>query len=153
MLANHGIVDWLGGLVGLGSPGYGIPAVIITQAYIWLPYVILPIFAGLERVPDSMLEAASDLGASGWQTIRTVVMPIALPAMIAGSIFSFSLTMGDYITVNIVGGASQMIGNLVYTNVGAANNLPLASAIALIPIVIMIGFLSAVRRTGALDSL
>jgi putative spermidine/putrescine transport system permease protein len=153
MLANHGIVDWVGGLVGLGSPGYGIPAVIVTQAYIWLPYVILPIFAGLERVPDSMLEAAADLGASGWQTIRTVVMPLALPAMIAGSIFSFSLTMGDYITVNIVGGASQMIGNLVYTNVGAANNLPLASAIALIPIVIMIGYLSAVRRTGALDSL
>ncbi len=153
MLANGGIVDWLGGFVGLGSPGYGIPAVIITQAYIWLPYVILPIFAGLERVPDSLLEAASDLGASGWQTIRTIVMPIALPAMIAGSIFSFSLTMGDYITVNIVGGASQMIGNLVYTNVGAANNLPLASAIALIPIMIMIGYLSAVRRTGALDSL
>lgn len=153
MLANHGIVDWVGGLIGLGSPGYGLTAVVITQAYIWLPYVILPIFAGLERVPDSLLEAASDLGASGWTTIRTVIVPMALPAMIAGSIFSFSLTMGDYITVNIVGGASQMIGNLVYTNVGAANNLPLAAAIALIPIVIMVGYLSAVRRTGALDSL
>jgi len=153
MLANGGIIDWLGGFIGLGSPGYGLPAVVITQAYIWLPYVILPIYAGLERVPDSLLEAASDLGASGWRTIRTIVLPLALPAVIAGSIFSFSLTMGDYITVNIVGGASQMLGNLVYTNVGAANNLPLASAIALIPILIMIGYLSAVRRTGALDSL
>jgi putative spermidine/putrescine transport system permease protein len=153
MLANGGIVDWLGGFLGLSSPGYGLTAVVITQAYIWLPYVILPIYAGLERVPDSLLEAASDLGASGWRTIRTIVLPMALPAVLAGSIFSFSLTMGDYITVNIVGGASQMIGNLVYTNVGAANNLPLASAIALIPIIIMVGYLSAVRRTGALDSL
>lgn len=153
MFANNGIVDWLGGFVGLGSPGYGLPAVIVTQAYIWLPYVILPIYAGLERVPDSLLEASADLGASGGQTIRTVVFPIVLPAVIAGSIFSFSLTMGDYITVNIVGGASQMIGNLVYTNVGAANNLPLAAAIALIPVLVMVGYLSAVRRTGALDSL
>ncbi|MCW2800988.1 MAG: spermidine/putrescine transporter permease, partial [Aeromicrobium sp.] len=123
------------------------------QAYIWLPYVILPIFAGLERVPNSLLDASSDLGASTWQTMRTVVFPLLTPAIIAGSIFSFSLTLGDYITVNIVGGANQMLGNLVYTNVGAANNLPLAAAIALIPIVIMIGYLTAVRRTGALDNL
>jgi putative spermidine/putrescine transport system permease protein len=153
VLSDGGIFQWAASRIGLDTPGYGLTAVVITQAYIWLPYVILPIFAGLERVPDSLLEAASDLGASGWRTIRTVVLPMALPAVIAGSIFSFSLTLGDYITVNIVGGASQMIGNLVYTNVGAANNLPLAAAVALIPILIMIGYLSAVRRTGALDSL
>jgi putative spermidine/putrescine transport system permease protein len=85
--------------------------------------------------------------------MRTIVLPMLTPAIIAGSIFSFSLTLGDYITVNIVGGANQMLGNLVYTNVGAANNLPLAAAIALIPIVIMIGYLTAVRRTGALENL
>ena len=145
--------DWILGPFGIHSPGYGLTAVIMTQAYIWLPYVVLPIYAGMDRVPGSLLEAAGDLGAPSALTIRTVVLPLALPAVIAGTIFSFSLTMGDYITVNIVGGANQMLGNLVYTNVGAANNLPLAAAIALIPIVIMLGYLALVRRTGALDNL
>ena len=153
LLSEGGLLDWILGPFGLHSPGYGLTAVIMTQAYIWLPYVILPIYAGMDRVPGSLLEAAGDLGAPSALTIRTVVLPLALPAVIAGTIFSFSLTMGDYITVNIVGGANQMLGNLVYTNVGAANNLPLAAAIALIPIVIMLGYLAAVRRTGALDNL
>jgi len=153
VLSDGGIFQWAASRIGLDTPGYGLTAVVITQAYIWLPYVILPIFAGLERVPNSLLDASGDLGASTWQTMRTIVFPMLTPAIIAGSIFSFSLTLGDYITVNIVGGANQMLGNLVYTNVGAANNLPLAAAIALIPIVIMIGYLTAVRRTGALENL
>jgi putative spermidine/putrescine transport system permease protein len=153
VLSEVGILEWSTSRLGLDSPGYGLVAVVMTQAYIWLPYVILPIFAGLERVPNSLLDAAGDLGASAWQTLRTVVFPMLVPAIIAGSIFSFSLTLGDYITVNIVGGANQMLGNLVYTNVGAANNLPLAAAVALIPVLIMIGYLSVVRRTGALDNL
>ena len=153
VLSDSGVFEWAASRVGLGTPGYGLTAVVITQAYIWLPYVILPIFAGLERVPDSLLDASSDLGASAWQTLRTVVFPMLVPAIIAGSIFSFSLTLGDYITVNIVGGANQMLGNLVYTNVGAAYNLPLAAAVALIPVIIMIGYLGAVRRTGALENL
>ncbi|WP_309965708.1 ABC transporter permease [Aeromicrobium panaciterrae] len=153
VLSDGGIFQWAASRIGLDTPGYGLTAVVITQAYIWLPYVILPIFAGLERVPNSLLDASGDLGASTWQTMRTIVLPMLTPAIIAGSIFSFSLTLGDYITVNIVGGANQMLGNLVYTNVGAANNLPLAAAIALIPIVIMVGYLTAVRRTGALENL
>lgn len=153
VLSDGGIFQWAASRIGLDTPGYGLTAVVITQAYIWLPFVILPIFAGLERVPNSLLDASGDLGASTWQTMRTIVFPMLTPAIIAGSIFSFSLTLGDYITVNIVGGANQMLGNLVYTNVGAANNLPLAAAIALIPIVIMIGYLTAVRRTGALENL
>ncbi len=153
VLSDVGILEWSTSRLGLESPGYGLVAVVMTQAYIWLPYVILPIFAGLERVPNSLLDAAGDLGASAWQTLRTVVFPMLVPAIIAGSIFSFSLTLGDYITVNIVGGANQMLGNLVYANVGAANNLPLAAAVALIPVLIMIGYLSVVRRTGALDNL
>ncbi|HNA99431.1 MAG TPA: ABC transporter permease [Marmoricola sp.] len=153
LLSQGGLIDWVLGPFGLESPGYSLAGVIMTQAYIWLPYVILPIYAGMERVPNSLLEAAGDLGASSQRTIRTVVVPLALPAVIAGTIFSFSLTMGDYISVNIVGGANQMLGNLVYTNVGAANNLPLAAAIALIPILIMLGYLALVRRTGALDNL
>ncbi|HSV38073.1 MAG TPA: ABC transporter permease [Nocardioidaceae bacterium] len=152
-LSEGGLYEWLGAPLGLESPGYGLPAVVITQAYIWLPYVILPIFAGLERVPDSLLDASSDLGAGTMRTLRHIVMPMLLPAIIAGSIFSFSLTLGDYITVNIVGGANQMLGNLVYINAGAANNLPLAAAVALIPVTIMVIYLSVVRRTGALDNL
>lgn len=153
VLSSGGLFEWLLGPLGIDSPGYGITAVVMTQAYIWLPYVILPIYAGLERVPDSLLEASGDLGASAWQTLRHVVLPVLTPAIVAGSIFSFSLTLGDYITVNIVGGANQMLGNLVYVNQGAANNLPLAAAVALIPIVVMIAYLAAARRLGALDNL
>ena len=153
VLSQGGIFEWLVKPLGLESPGYGLPATIITLAYLWLPYVIIPIYAGLERVPNSLLEASSDLGAKTGRTLRTIVLPMLWPAIIAGSIFSFSLSLGDYITVNIVGGANQLLGNLVYTNVGAANNLPLAAAIALIPIGIMIVYLTAARRTGALENL
>ena len=153
VLSQDGILEWLVAPFGGHTPGYGLPATIITLSYLWLPYVILPIYAGLERVPDSLLEASGDLGGKTWPTLRLVVLPLIFPAIIAGTIFSFALSLGDYITVNIVGGASQMLGNLVYTNVGAANNLPLASAIALIPIAIIFGYLFLVRRTGALDNL
>ena len=153
VLSQGGIFEWLVEPFGGQTPGYGLPATVITLSYLWLPYVILPIYAGLERVPDSLLEASGDLGGKTWPTLRLVVLPMLWPAIIAGSIFSFSLSLGDYITVNIVGGANQMLGNLVYTNVGAANNLPLAAAIALIPIVIIFAYLAAVRRTGALNNL
>jgi ABC-type spermidine/putrescine transport system permease subunit I len=153
VLSQGGIFEWAAQPFGGNSPGYGLPATIITLSYLWLPYVILPIYAGLERVPNSLLEASSDLGASTGRTLRSIVLPMLWPSIIAGSIFSFSLSLGDYITVNIVGGANQLLGNLVYTNVGAANNLPLAAAIALVPIVIMFVYLAAVRRTGALNSL
>jgi putative spermidine/putrescine transport system permease protein len=153
VLSQDGILEWMLAPFGLHTPGYGLTATVITLSYLWLPYVILPIFAGLERVPDSLLEASADLGGKTWRTLGLVVWPMALPAVIAGTIFSFSLSLGDYLTVNIVGGANQMLGNLVYTNVGAANNLPLAAAIALIPIVIIFGYLALVRRTGALNNL
>ncbi|MER7556174.1 ABC transporter permease [Nocardioides sp. NPDC126508] len=151
LLSHGGLLDWAGGLVGLGSPGFGFTAIVLTQAYIWLPYVILPVYAAYERVPDSLLDAAGDLGARPALTFRTVVLPLVVPGLVAGSIFSFSLTMGDYITVNIVGGANQMLGNLVYINSGS--NLPLAAAIALIPIVVIMIYLALVRRTGALENL
>jgi putative spermidine/putrescine transport system permease protein len=153
VLSEGGVVDWMLTPLGLDGPGYGLPAVIMTLAYLWLPYVILPIFAGLERVPDSLLEASGDLGARGARTFFQVVLPLLVPSIVAGAIFSFSLSLGDYITVNIVGGTSQLLGNLVYTNVGTANNLPLAAAVALIPVVIMSVFLLAARRTGALNNL
>ncbi len=153
MLGTGGLVSWLVTPFGLDTPGYGLTALIITLAYLWLPFMLLPIYAGLERLPGSLMEASSDLGARSWTTVRRVVLPTVFPAIVAGSIFTFSLTMGDYIAVKIVGGANQMLGNVVYDNVGAANNLPFAAAVAMVPVVVMLLYLAAVRRTGALENL
>ena len=112
-------------------------------SYLWLPFMVLPIYAGLERLPDSLLEASGDLGAKAGRTFRSVVAPLAFPAVVAGAIFTFSLSLGDYIAVQIVGGKSQLLGNLIQGNAGAANNLPLAAALAAVPIVIMVVFLLA----------
>ncbi|MEV6844090.1 ABC transporter permease [Actinoplanes sp. NPDC051411] len=148
LLANGGPFDQV-----FGGPGYGLFAVVLVLSYMWLPYMILPIYAGLERLPDSLLDASADLGARVGRTFRSVVLPILIPSVFAGSIFTFSLSLGDYITVQIVGGKSQLIGNLVYANIGAANNLPFAAAIATVPVVIMVIYLVAVRRSGALEEL
>ena len=153
MLAGDGVVNWVLAPVGLSGPGFGLPATVIVLSYLWLPFMLLPVYAGLERLPDSLLEASGDLGARSWRTFRSVVAPLAFPAVVAGAIFTFSLSLGDYIAVQIVGGKSQLLGNLIQGNAGAANNLPLAAALAAIPIMIMILFLVAVRRTGALENL
>jgi putative spermidine/putrescine transport system permease protein len=153
MLSENGLVSWLARPFGLDTPGYGVVATTLTLAYLWMPYMILPIFAALERLPDSLLEASADLGARSVDTLRRVVLPVVFPGLVAGSIFTFSLTLGDYITVRIVGGASQMLGNVVYDNVGAANNLPFAAAMATVPVVIILVYLAVVRRTGALENL
>ena len=108
MLGDNGVIGWALHPLGLYGPGYGLLATIMTLSYLWLPYMILPIYAGLERVPDSMLEASSDLGAPAGRTFRSVVLPLLFPAIVAGSIFTFSLSLGDYIAVKIVGGASQL---------------------------------------------
>jgi putative spermidine/putrescine transport system permease protein len=153
MFSEGGLIDSVGKPFGIQSPGYGLTATTITLAYLWLPYMILPIYAGLERVPGSLLEASGDLGAGSWTTLRRVVLPMAFPAVVAGSIFTFSLSLGDYIAVQIVGGAGQLIGTVVYANVGSANNLPFAAAFATVPVVVMLVYLAAVRRTGALENL
>ncbi|MCW2735964.1 ABC transporter permease [Nocardioides sp.] len=148
MLANDGPLDSVG-----ASPGYGLVATVVTLSYLWLPYMILPMYAGLERLPSSLIEASADLGATTRTTMRRVVLPVLLPAAVAGSIFTFSLTLGDYIAVKIVGGANQMLGNVVYDSFLTGNNMPFAAAVATIPVVAMLVYLTAVRRTGALDSL
>jgi putative spermidine/putrescine transport system permease protein len=153
MLSEGGLISWLAAPFGLDSPGYGLTATTITLAYLWLPFMVLPVFAGLDRVPDSLFEASADLGAKSALTMRRVVLPMAFPALVAGSIFTFSLTLGDYIAVRIVGGTGQMLGNVVYDNQGAANNLPFAAAVATIPVVVILIYLAAVRRTGALENL
>jgi putative spermidine/putrescine transport system permease protein len=157
ILAQDGVLNWSLEKAGLPAAniGYTNTAMWVVFSYIWLPFMILPVYAALERIPDSYLEASRDLGARGFRTFRTVVLPLALPGLVAGSIFTFSLTLGDYITPTLVGGASStFIGNVVYnTGLGAAGNLPFAAAFATIPLVVMAIYLLLARRTGAFEAL
>jgi putative spermidine/putrescine transport system permease protein len=151
MLASGGVINWALDPIGLSGPGYGSTAVWLVESYLWLPYMILPIYAGLERIPNSMISASEDLGANPWTTFRRVVLPLAFPAVVAGSIFTFSLTLGDYITPSLVSPETQFIGNVVFAN--HTNNLPLASAFAVVPIVVMVIYLLIARRLGAFEHL
>jgi putative spermidine/putrescine transport system permease protein len=156
ILAKDGILNWFLGQIGLGSVnvGYSNWAMWIVFSYIWLPFMILPVWAAIERVPDSYLEASADLGARAAQTIRSVFLPLILPGIVAGSIFTFSLTLGDFITPSLVGGSnSTFIGNVVYQEVGISNNVPFAAAFATIPLVVMGIYLLAARRLGAFEAL
>ena len=127
----------------------------LVFSYIWLPFMILPIYAALERIPNSYIEASRDLGGRGFRTFRSVILPLALPGVLAGSIFTFSLTLGDYITPTLVGGASStFIGNVVYnTGLGASGDLPFAAAFASVPLIVMAIYLVLARRTGAFEAL
>jgi putative spermidine/putrescine transport system permease protein len=151
MAPDSGFLNWLISPLGLSSPGFGMVAVIIGLSYLWLPYMVLPIYAGMEKLPDSIIDASADLGAKPGRTFLKVILPITWPAIIAGSLFTFSLSLGDYITVQILGGTFQMLGNVVYQNF--ALNLPFAAAVALIPVIVMFIYLGSVRKTGALDNL
>jgi putative spermidine/putrescine transport system permease protein len=150
ILSSGGVLHWALHPLGIQGPGYGNTAVWLVMSYLWLPYMILPIFAGLERIPDSLLAASEDLGAGPFTTFRRVILPLALPAVAAGSIFTFSLTLGDFITPQLVSNTA-FIGNVVYSNI--TNNLPLASAFATVPILIMIVYLLIARRLGAFEHL
>jgi putative spermidine/putrescine transport system permease protein len=152
ILAEDGVLNWLLAPFGLTGPGYGDVATWLVFSYLWLPYMILPIYAGLQRIPESLLEASSDLGAKAGATFRRIVLPLAFPAVVAGSIFTFSLTLGDYIAPQIVSN-TQFIGNVVYRNVGVAGDLPFAAAFATVPIAIMVVYLLIARRLGAFESL
>ena len=152
ILSEEGILNWILSPLGLKGPGFGFVATWLVFSYLWLPYMILPIYAGLERIPNSMLDASGDLGGRPGLTFRRVVLPLAFPAVVAGSIFTFSLTLGDYITPQLVS-STQFIGNVVYANVGVANNLPLAAAFATVPVVVMIVYLLVARRLGAFEAL
>jgi putative spermidine/putrescine transport system permease protein len=151
ILAENGILNWLLEPIGLRGPGYGDVAVWLLFVYLWLPYMVLPLFAGLERIPSSVLEASADLGAHGWMTFRRIVLPLALPSVVAGSIFTFSLTLGDYIAPAAVS-TTIFIGNVIYLNFGAGN-FPLAAALTLIPLVIVLVYLLVARRLGAFEAL
>jgi putative spermidine/putrescine transport system permease protein len=155
IFTHNGVLDW--SLRGLGLSQvhliYTNWAVFTVFCYIWLPFMIIPVYAALERIPDSQIEASQDLGAHTWRTLRSVVLPLALPGIVAGSIFTFSLTLGDYITPLLVGGTSaNFIGNIIYTNIGIANNVPFAAAMAMVPIVIMAVYLLCARALGAFEA-
>ncbi len=168
ILAKEGIVSWFFGAVGLtplldkvlSMPVVGGPSLassylgmFIVFVYMWLPFMILPLAAALERVPGSLLQASADLGARPGQTFRNVVLPLALPGLAAGSIFTFSLTLGDYIIPSIVGAPGYFIGMMVFQQQGTAGNLPLAAAFSVVPIVLIALYLALARRMGAFDAL
>jgi putative spermidine/putrescine transport system permease protein len=154
MLQPNGPLESFFDAIGLHGvqPGYSELSMYLVFSYIWLPYMILPLYAGLERIPASLLEASHDLGARQATTLRRVILPLALPALAAGSIFTFSLTLGDYITPQLVSN-SQFIGNVVYDSQGVANNIPFAAAFATVPVVLMAAYLLLVRRLGAFEAL
>jgi putative spermidine/putrescine transport system permease protein len=152
ILQGNGLLDSLLGPLGLEGPGLSeVAGSWLVLSYLWLPYMILPIYAGLERIPNSLLEASSDLGARSWRTFRRVILPLALPAVVAGSIFTFSLSLGDYITPDLISD-TKFIGNVIYDN-STLGSLPVAAAYSLLPIAIMIAYLLVARRLGAFASL
>ncbi|HEY7927111.1 MAG: ABC transporter permease [Candidatus Dormibacteria bacterium] len=152
LLSEGGVLNWLLQPLHLSGPGFGDVAVYLVLSYIWLPYMILPLAAGFERLPTTLLEASTDLGARTWATFRHVVIPLVLPALVAGSIFTFSLTLGDYIAVSQVS-STQFIGSVVYSNQGVSGDLPLAAAFATVPVVVMLIYLALARRAGAFAAL
>ena len=153
ILADDGFLDWSLGFLGLSGPGaLGDLPISIVFSYLWLPYMILPLYAGLERIPQSLVEASSDLGGRAWMTFRRIVLPLAFPGLVAGSIFTFSLTLGDYITPQIFS-SEQFIGNVVYGHVGVSGNVPFAAAYAIVPVAVISAYLLLARRLGAFQAL
>src|SRR6478672_4137270 len=155
ILQKGGTLSWFFTKIGLGAVniGYTNTAMWLVFSYIWLPFMIVPVYAALERIPDSLLEASRDLGARNWTTFRRVIVPLALPGLAAGSIFTFSLTLGDYITPSLVGNV-DFIGNVIYRNVlGLTNNLPFAAAYATVPLIVMAIYLTLAKRVGAFEAM
>jgi putative spermidine/putrescine transport system permease protein len=156
IFTHDGLLNWSLGKVGIGPVSliYSNPAVFIVFCYVWLPFMVAPIYAALERVPPSQIEASQDLGARTWRTTRLVILPLILPGIVAGSIFTFSLTLGDFITPILIGGSgSNFMGNVIEQSVGIANNVPFGAAMAMIPIAIMAIYLLLARAAGAFRSL
>jgi putative spermidine/putrescine transport system permease protein len=154
-LSLDGLLNWLLRLPAIGGPSLSVSAIgiFIVFVYVWLPYMILPVEAALERVPNSLLDASADLGARPGETFRRVTFPLVLPGVIAGSIFTFSLTLGDFIVPAALGNSSFFIGQAVLSHQGTSGNLPLAAAFTVVPMVIMILYLIGARRMGAFDAL
>lgn len=148
---ENGFFNWLLEPIGISGPGFGVLTVTLTLVYLWFPYMAIPVYSAVSQISPNLFDASSDLGAKSFRTIRTVVTPLLLPSLVAGSIFTFSLSLGDYISAMYVGGSTQMIGSIIAQNINL--NPPLAAAFSFVPIVLVIIYLGAVRRTGALSNL
>ena len=151
ILSGEGVLNWALSPLGLHGPGLNEVGLWLVFTYLWLPYMILPVYAGLERIPNSLLEASADLGGRGLMTFRRITLPLVFPALVAGSIFTFSLTLGDYIAPSLIT-TTQFIGNVILANFGVPN-LPLAAALALVPLVVVTIYLLIARRLGAFEAL
>ncbi|WP_307859145.1 ABC transporter permease [Herbiconiux sp. SYSU D00978] len=144
-----GFFNWLMAPLGVSGPGFSITTVVLTLTYLWFPYMAIPVYTAIRQIPVNLFDASADMGARSWRTIRTVVLPLIRPAIIAGSIFTFSLSLGDYLAARFVGGTTQMIGSVIASNINL--NPPIAAAFSVVPIVFVVVYLVGVRRTGALD--
>ena len=151
VFSESGFINSTFGWLGINSPGYGVFVTIVALVYLWFPYMIIPVYTAVSQIPENLFNASSDLGAKGFRTITSVVLPLLKPALIAGSIFTFSLSLGDYLAAKFVGGSTQMIGTIIASNINL--NPPVAAAFSVVPIVIVVTFLVIVRRSGALENI
>jgi putative spermidine/putrescine transport system permease protein len=146
---DEGFFNWALGPFGITGPSFSVTTVILTLTYLWLPYMAIPVYTAIRQLPANLFDASADLGAGAWRTIRTIVLPLIKPAIIAGSVFTFSLSLGDYIAAKFVGGSTQMIGSIIASNINL--NPPIAAAFAVVPIAFVVVYLLSVQRTGALE--
>ena len=146
---EQGLVNWVMEPFGINGPGFGIPVTILTLVYLWFPYMALPVFTAIRQLPLNLFDASADLGAKGWATVSRMVMPLITPAIIAGSVFTFSLSLGDYLAARFVGGKTQMIGSIIASNINL--NPPVAAAFSMVPIAFVVMYLMVARRTGSLE--
>jgi putative spermidine/putrescine transport system permease protein len=146
---EQGLFNWLMEPFGISGPGFGIPVTVLTLAYLWFPYMALPVFTAIRQLPHNLFDASADLGAKGWPTVFRMVLPLITPAIIAGSVFTFSLSLGDYLAAKFVGGSTQMIGSIIASNINL--NPPVAAAFSMVPIAFVVMYLVIARRTGSLE--
>jgi putative spermidine/putrescine transport system permease protein len=146
---ERGLFNWLMEPFGITGPGFGIPVTVLTLAYLWFPYMALPVFTAIRQLPHNLFDASADLGAKGWPTVFRMVLPLITPAIIAGSVFTFSLSLGDYLAAKFVGGSTQMIGSIIASNINL--NPPVAAAFSMVPIAFVVMYLVIARRTGSLE--
>ena len=149
VFSEQGFFNWAMAPLGIRGPGFSIPIVILTLAYLWFPYMALPVFTAIRQIPTNLFDASSDLGAKGFFTIYRVVLPLIVPAIIAGSVFTFSLSLGDYLAARFTGGKTQMIGSIIASNINL--NPPVAAAFSMVPIAFVVIYLVVARRTGSLE--
>ncbi len=149
VFTEEGFFNWAMSPIGVRGPGFSVPIVILTLTYLWFPYMALPVYTAIRQIPPNLFDASSDMGAKGFTTVWRVVIPLIVPAMIAGSVFTFSLSLGDYLAARFTGGATQMIGSIIAANINL--NPPVAAAYSMVPITFVVIYLMVARRTGSLE--